>query len=86
MDTENFVVDNRCQGQIIEYFCAVSPDIDWAIFAKAFIIKAINLSDLSTLVIASYKSDTFRVSDFKSEQEEESLNRVVASIYEIAHE
>ena len=85
MHAENFVVDDSCQRQIVEYFSAVSPDIDWTVLAQALVVEAINLSDLSALVVASDQRDAFWVADLQGEQKQKCLNRVVASVNEIAH-
>jgi len=85
MHAENFVVDDSCQRQIVEYFSAVSPDIDWTVLAKALVVKAIDLSNLSALVVASDQRDAFWVADLQGQQKQERLHRVVASVNEITH-
>lgn len=86
MNTENFVVDNGGEGQVVKDVGAVSPHIDRAILSEALVIESIHLSDLSTLVISSDKSNSLWVSDLEGQEEEECLNGVVASIDEISHE
>ena len=85
MHAENFVVDDGSQRQIVEYFSAVSPDIDWTILAEALVVEAIDLGNLSALVVASDQRDAFWVSDLEGEQKQERFHRVVASVNEIAH-
>ena len=53
MNTENFIIDNSSQGKVIKYISAIPPNIDRSIFPEAFIVKAINLSNLSRFVITS---------------------------------
>ena len=86
MDAENFVVNDGCEGQVVKDLCAVAPHVDGAVLAKTFIVETVHLSDLSRLVIASDESDTFRVAHLKSQEEEECLDGVVATIHEVAHE
>ena len=74
MHTENFVVYNGSQGQVIENIGAVSPNIDRSEFPQALIIKAVHLCDLSALVIASYESYSFGVPNFQCHQKEESFH------------
>lgn len=64
MDTEEIVIDYRCQGEIVEDVGAVSPDVERAVFSEALVVEAIDLSDLSTLVIASDEGDEIGVSNF----------------------
>ena len=47
------VVNEGGQGQEIEEIRKESPDIGVAIFPQAFVIKAVYLRDLSTLVIST---------------------------------
>ena len=42
-------------------------------------------SDVSALVVASEKRDEVGVFEFETEQETDSLNRVVASVYEVSY-
>jgi hypothetical protein len=62
VNTKNFFIYYSCQRKIIENFCAISPNIYWTIFSKAFIIKAINLSNLSALMVTSYQTHSIRIS------------------------
>ena len=86
MDAENFVVDDGGKGQVVEDFGAVAPDVDRAVFAEALVVESVDLSDLTRLVIASDQGDTLRVTNFQGEQKKERLDRIVATIDEIAHE
>ena len=65
MYTEDLIVNHSCQGQVVENFCAVAPDIYRAILSEAFIIETVNLCDLSALMITSDKRDPFWVSHLK---------------------
>lgn len=48
-----------------------------------FVVKAIDLGDLTRLVVSADEGDTFGVADFEGEKEEEGLYRVEPSIDEI---
>ena len=86
MQTEDLVLNYRCEGQVVEQICEVLPDVRVAIFAEALVVESIDLSDLTRLVIASDQSDTLRVTNFQGEQKKERLDRIVATIDEISHE
>ena len=62
MDAKDLVVNNSCQRQIIENFCAIAPYIYRAVLSEAFIVETVDLCDLSALVVASNESDSFWVS------------------------
>ena len=86
MDTENFVVNNGCEGEVIEDLCAVAPDINTSILTEALIVETIYLRDLTRFMVSTDQSDALWISDLQGEQEQEGFNGVVASIDEVAHE
>ena len=68
MHTKYFVINNSSESKVVEYIGAVSPNIDRPIFPEAFVIEAIDLSNLSAFMITYDKSDSFRISYFQSEE------------------
>ena len=50
------------------------------------IIKAINLSDLAGFMISTDQSDAIGISDFESNEKQNGLNRVEASINKVTQE
>ena len=65
---ENFVVDDGCQGQEVEYLCTVPPNVHRAVFAEALVVESIHLSYLSAFVVASDQCDPVLVADFESQK------------------
>ena len=86
MDAENFIINNCSKCKIIKYVSTVSPYIYASILPQAFIIKSINLRYLSTFVIAPDQCNSFGVSHFKCQKQQEGFNGVKPSVYEITHE
>ena len=74
MDTEDLVVDDSSKGKVVEQVGAVAPHVHRAELAQAFVVKAVYLSDLARLVVASDKSHSFRIPDFKGNEQEEGLD------------
>lgn len=62
MNTENLVINESRETEVVEDLSAVSPNIDGAILSKALVIKAIDLCDLTTLVVTTDQSDAVWVS------------------------
>lgn len=62
------------------------PHIDTAILAQTFIVKAINLRDLSTFVIAADQRNPIGIANLESQEEEEGFDRVVAPIDKVTQE
>lgn len=50
------------------------PNIGVTIFAKAFVVESVDLSDLTGLVIPSENGDALRIADFEGYKEGDSLN------------
>lgn len=53
MDTEDAIIDNGGEREVIEDVGAVSPYIERAVLSQAFIIKSVDLGNLSALVVSS---------------------------------
>ena len=86
MQTEDLVLNYRCEGQVVEQICEVLPDVRVAIFAEALIVETIDLSDLSRLVIASENCDAVLKAHFQANEKCHSLDRVISTIDVISHE
>jgi hypothetical protein len=68
MKTENSVVYNCSKWKVIKELSKVNPNIWVSVFTKAFIIEAINLCNLTNLVITSQNGDSVLESDLQSNQ------------------
>ena len=53
VETEHFVLDDCCDWEVVEQVCVVFPDVCIFVSSIAFIVEAIDLGDLTALVIAS---------------------------------
>ena len=62
------------------------PNIDTSVLAQTFVVKAINLSNLSAFVVATDERDPIRVTYLEGEKKEEGLHGVVAPIDKVAEE
>ena len=71
MYTKYLVINNGSESQVVKNVRAVSPHVDRTVFPKALVIKAIHLGDLSALMIASNKSDSFRIPDLQGQKKED---------------
>ena len=66
MKAENLVLDNSSNWKRVEQVSEVLPHIRVTILSEAFVIEAVDLSDLSGLVISSEDCNSFSVSNFES--------------------
>lgn len=84
VETEDLVVNEGCEGEVVEEVGKVLPDIGVAVFAQAFVVEAVDLGDLARLVIATEDGDALGVADLERDEQSDSLDREVASINVIA--
>ena len=80
MNAEHSSIYDCPQCQIIKHFATPPPNIRTGIFSLTLVVKTIDLSDLTGLVVSTDEGDAFGVTDFESEKEEEGLYRVETSI------
>ena len=69
METEDLVVDQRRQRQVVEQVGEVFPHVGVAVFAQAFVVEAVDLGDLAGFVVAAEDGDALGVADFEGDEE-----------------
>ena len=68
VQAENLILHDSRQRQVVKEISQVFPHISVAVLAEALVIEAVDLSDLSTLVIASQDRDSFLKAHFQADQ------------------
>jgi len=86
VNAEDLIVYDGGNGEKVEDFAAMTPRIGVAIFVLTLVVKAVNLRDLSALVVAAKQCNFVGPSGFEQEQSGKRLEAVVAAIHEVAHE
>lgn len=86
MQTENLWSNYCSQRKVVEQLSELLPNFSISILPQAFIIEPVNLRDLSALMITSKDGQSLWISDFQSDKQSDSLNRIIASINVISHE
>mmetsp|Transcript_7059 Transcript_7059/g.14052 ORF Transcript_7059/g.14052 Transcript_7059/m.14052 type:complete len:213 (-) Transcript_7059:360-998(-) len=81
---EDGVVDDGCERKEVEQISEVLPDVGGAVHAEAFVVKSVHLRDLPALMVPARESDPVRVPHFESDEEEDAVERVEASIHIVA--
>ena len=69
VDTEDLVIDDDGQGQVVEHIRKVVPHIGIAVFATAFGVEAIRLCYTAGFVVATNEMDSIRVSKLQAHEE-----------------
>lgn len=80
MKAENLVLNQSGKRKIVEEVGKVLPDVRISVFTQAFVVKSVDLCDLSRFVVSAKNCDALRVADFQSNKECDSFNRVVTAV------
>lgn len=86
MQTEDTVLNDRGQWQVVEERGEVLPDIRVAVLSQALIVEAVHLRDLFALVVATENRDSAGVANLEAHEQGNCLDRVVATIDVVSHE
>lgn len=80
MKAENLVLNQSGKREIVEQVGEVLPNVRISVFTKAFVVKSVDLCDLSRFVVSTKDCDALRVTNFQSNKECDGLNRVVSTV------
>lgn len=83
---EDLVVDKGSEREVVEEVGKVFPYVCIAILPKTFIVEAVDLSDLAGFVVTTEDCNSLGVSNFESNEQCYSFNRVITSINIVACE
>jgi hypothetical protein len=67
MHTENFIINNCSKRKVVKDVSTVLPNIETSVFPETLVIKSIDLSNLSWLVVAPDEKELVFVPDFIGE-------------------
>ena len=74
MKTKDFVFYDGSQRKHVEEISEVLPNVSVSVLAKTLIVEAIDLSDLSALMISSQDCYSVFITDFQAHQQSDSLH------------
>ena len=84
METEDLIVDESSQGEVVEEVCEGFPDVGVPVFAQTFVVEAVDLGDLARLVVSAQDRYALRVPDFEGHEEGDGFDGVVAAVDVVA--
>lgn len=84
VETEDLVVDQGGQRKVVEKVGKVLPNVGVSVLSEAFVVEAVNLGNLSGLVVASENGYALGVSNLEGDEKGDSFDGVVASIDVVA--
>lgn len=80
MKTEDLVVDQGGERKVVKEVGKVLPDVCVSVFAQTFVVKAVDLGDLSGFVVSTKDGNALWVADFESHEESDGLDGEVTSV------
>ena len=86
VQTENTIRHDRRHGQIIKGVGKVLPDVGVAVFSQALVVKAVDLSDLTALVVSAEDGDSRFVAHFEGHEKSDRFEGIVSAVDVVAHE
>jgi len=82
----DLVLDESCEGEIIEQIGEVPPYVGVPVLSQALVVEAVDLGDLAGFVVSSEDGDSIAIPQLHRDEEGDSLDGVVSSVYVITHE
>lgn len=83
MHREDLLVDDGCNWQAVEAVCECLPQLD-VVSPLALIVEAVDTIDRCAFVVAAEDEEVLRIFDLVCQQQTDSLEGLLASIYVVA--
>lgn len=80
VQTEDLVFNESSEGEVVEEVGEVFPHVRIAVFAKALVVEAVDLGDLTGFVVATKDGNTLGVTNLQADQKGHSFDGIVSSI------
>lgn len=84
VEAEDLVVDEGGKGKVVKQVGEVLPDVGISVLAETLVVEAVDLGDLTRLVVAAKDGDALGISDLQGDKQGHCLNRVVATVNVVA--
>ena len=85
MYTKNAPIHKRRKRKVIKHLTTVPPHIRIPVLAQTLVIEPIHLRNLPRFMVPAQDGYAIAVTQFEGNEEGDGLNRVVPSVYIVAH-
>lgn len=68
VETEDLVLNESSEGEVVKEVGEVFPHVGVAVFAQALVVEAVHLGDLAGFVVSAEDGNTLRVADLQADQ------------------
>lgn len=86
VQAKNLVLDQCGEREIVKQVGEVFPDVGVAILPKALVIESIDLSDLSTLMVAAKNRHAIFVSNLEGDEQRDGFDGIITAVNIVSHE
>lgn len=81
----HLVFNEGGEREVIEQVCKEPPDVRIPVLAQTLVIEPIHLRNLPRFMVPAQDGYAIAVTQFEGNEEGDGLNRVVPSVYIVAH-
>lgn len=82
----HLVIDEGGEGEEIEQVGEEPPHVSVSVFAETLVVEAVDLCNLSRLVVSPEDRDAVAVSKLHGDEEGDGLDRVITTVDVVTHE
>jgi len=86
MDGKYFSINDCSKTEIVKDVAAVAPDVGIAVLPNTFVIEAVDLCNLPTLMVASDKGDSVWIANLEGDQQKQRFDAMMATVHKVAQE
>lgn len=86
MNTENLVVNNDTEGEVVEHVCEVVPHVGVAVFARTLGVETVGLRDAARFVVSADEVDAVRVAKFEADEERDCFDGEEPTIHVVTYD
>jgi hypothetical protein len=84
MKAKDLIFDQGREGEVVEEIGKILPNVCIAVLAQAFVVEAVDLSNLTRLVVTAKDGYSLRIANLESYKQGDGFDRKVATVNIVA--